>query len=265
MASLTEIVQLKSMDTNGVRLKGSLPTHVAIIMDGNGRWAKARGLPRAAGHSRGVEALRHTVSAAIELGIPYLTVYAFSSENWERPPTEVAGLLGLLRRYLRSEIADFHKKGVRLRVIGERSRLPLDIVRLIEDAEASTAGNRQLTLVVALSYGGRREILAATRRLAEAVGNGRLDPRAIDDRRFASELFTGGIPDPDLVIRTSGEQRISNFLLWQSAYSELVFFDKLWPDFVKEDLAEAVREFHKRDRGYGAALGSGLRRDFALG
>ena len=253
----TEIMQLKFMDTVAARLKESPPAHVAIIMDGNGRWAKARGLPRVAGHSRGAEALRDTVSAAIELGIPYLTVYAFSSENWERPPAEVAGLMGLLRRYLRGEIAEFHKNGVRLRVIGERSRLPLDIVRLIEDAEASTAGNRQLTLVIALSYGGRREILAAARRLAEAAAAGRLDPRAIDDGRFAAELFTGGIPDPDLVIRTSGEQRISNFLLWQSAYSELVFFDKLWPDFVKEDLAEAVREFHKRDRGYGAALGSG--------
>ncbi len=232
------------------------PNHVAIIMDGNGRWAKARGLPRAAGHSRGAEALRHTVSAAIELGIPYLTVYAFSSENWGRPPAEVDGLMVLLRRYLRGEIAEFHRNGVCLRVIGERSRLPLDIVRLIEDAEASTAGNQQLTLVMALSYGGRQEIVAAARRLAEAAAAGRLDPRAIDDGRFAAELLTGGLPDPDLVIRTSGEQRISNFLLWQSAYSELVFLDKHWPDFVKEDLVGAVREFHKRDRRYGAALGS---------
>ncbi len=250
-------MQLKFMDTIATRLKGSPPAHVAIIMDGNGRWAKARGLPRATGHSRGAEALRDTISAAIELGIPYLTVYAFSSENWRRPSAEVAGLMGLLRRYLRGEIAEFHKNGVRLRVIGERSRLPLDIVRLMEDAEASTAGNRQLTLVMAVSYGGRQEILAAARRLAEVAAAGQLDPRAIDDGRFAAELCTGGIPDPDLVIRTSGEQRISNFLLWQSAYSELVFFDKFWPDFVKEDLAEAVREFQKCDRGYGAALGSG--------
>ena len=250
-------MQLKSIDTTGAPLKGSPPAHVAIIMDGNGRWAKARGLPRAAGHNRGVEVLRHTITAAIELGIAYLTVYAFSSENWERPPTEVAGLMGLLRRYLRGEIVEFHKNGVRLRVIGERSRLPLDIVHLIEDAEASTVDNRKLTLVVALSYGGRQDIVAAVRRLAEATAAGRLDPRAIDDRRFAAELFTGDIPDPELVIRTSGERRISNFLLWQSAYSELVFFDKYWPDFVKQDLAEAVRILHKRDRRYVAALGSG--------
>ena len=245
------------IDTTGVSLKGSPPAHVAIIMDGNGRWAEARGLPRAAGHNRGVEVLRHTISAAIELGIAYLTVYAFSMENWERPAPEVAGLMGLLRRYLRGEIAEFHKNGVRLRVIGERSRLPLDIVRLIEDAEASTVGNRHLTLVVALSYGGRQDIVAAARRLAEATAAGRLDSSAIDERRFAVELFTGNIPDPELVIRTSGEQRISNFLLWQSAYSELVFFDKYWPDFVKEDLAEAVRIFHTRDRRDVAALGSG--------
>lgn len=164
--------------------------------------------------------------------------------------------MGLLRRYLRGEIAELHKNGVRLRVIGERNRLPLDIASQIEDAEALTTGNRQLTFVLALSYSGRREILAAVRRLAEATAAGRLDPRAIDDGRFAAELFTGGIPDPDLVIRTSGEQRISNFLLWQSAYSELVFLDKHWPDFVKEDLAEAVCEFQKRNRRYGAALDS---------
>ncbi len=250
-------MQLKSMDAVRARLKGSPPAHVAIIMDGNGRWAKARGLPRAAGHSRGAEALRRTVSAAVELGIPYLTVYAFSSENWERPPAEVEGLMGLLRRYLRGEIAELHKNGVRLRVIGERSGLALDIVRLIEDAEARTAGNRQLTLVVAFNYGGRQEILAAARRLGEAATAGRLDPRAIDEGRLAAELFTGGIPDPDLLIRTSGEQRISNFLLWQSAYSEFIFLDTLWPDFSKEDLAAAVREFQKRDRRYCAALRSG--------
>jgi undecaprenyl diphosphate synthase len=249
-------MQLKSIDTTGVSLKESPPAHVAIIMDGNGRWAKARGLPRAAGHSRGVEVLRHTISAAVDLGIAYLTVYAFSSENWQRPPSEVAGLMGLLRRYLRGELAEFQKNGVRLRVIGDRSRLPLDIVRLIEDAEASTVGNRHLTLVVALSYGGRQDIVAAVRRLAKAAAAGSLDPRAIDDKQFAVELFTGDIPDPDLVIRTSGEQRISNFLLWQSANSEMVFLDKYWPDFNKEDLAEAVHEFHRRDQSCVAALGS---------
>jgi len=252
----TEIMQLKFMDTIATQLDGSPPAHVAIIMDGNGRWAKTRGLSRATGHRRGAEALRDTVSATIELGIPYLTVYAFSSENWERPSAEVDNLMGLLRRYLRSEIAELHKNGVRLRVIGERNRLPHDIVGQIEDAEALTAGNRQLTFMMALSYSGRREIVAAARRLAAAAAAGRLEPRAIDDGRFAAELFTGGIPDPDLVIRTSGEQRISNFLLWQSAYSELVFFDKHWPDFAKEDLAAAVREFQNRDRCHGAALES---------
>ena len=249
-------MRLKVMDTIAARLKEPPPAHVAIIMDGNGRWAKARGLPRAIGHRRGAEALRDTVAAAIELGIPYLTVYAFSSENWERPSAEVDNLMGLLRRYLRSEIAELHKNGVRLRVIGERNRLPLDIASQIEDAEALTTGNRRLTLVLALSYSGRREILAAVRRLADAAAAGRLDPRAIDLGRFAAELSTGGIPDPDLVIRTSGEQRLSNFLLWQSAYSELVFLDKHWPDFVKEDLAEAVREYQNRNRRYGAALDS---------
>ncbi len=252
----TEIMQLNVMDTIAARLKGSPPAHVAIIMDGNRRWAKARGLPCAVGHSRGAEALRDTVSATIELGIPYLTVFAFSSENWQRQSAEIDSLMGLLRLYLGGEIAELHKNGVRLRVIGERSRLPPDIAGYIEDAEALTKGNRQLTFVLALSYSGRWEILAAARRLAEAAAAGQLDPRAIDEERFAAELSTGDIPDPDLVIRTSGEQRISNFLLWQSAYSELVFLDKHWPDFVKEDLAEAVREYQIRNRRYGAALDS---------
>ncbi len=243
-------MQLESKDTVSTRLKGSPPAHIAIIMDGNGRWAKVRGLPRAAGHNRGAEALRRTVSAAIEFGIPYLTVYAFSAENWRRPPTEVESLMGLLRRYLRGEIAELHKNGVRLRFIGERSRLALDIVRLIEDAEARTAGNKQLMLVIAFSYGGRLDIVMAARRLAEAAAAGRLDPRAIDEGRLAAELFTKDIPDPDLVIRTSGEQRISNFLLWQSAHSEFIFLDTYWPDFSEENLAEAIREFQNRGRRY---------------
>lgn len=233
------------------------PTHVAIIMDGNGRWARARGLPRTAGHRQGSEAVRRTVTGAIELGISYLTLYGFSSENWKRPVSEVEDLMGLLRRYLQAEIAELHKKGIRLRVIGERSRLPRDIVRLIDDAETQTAGMDRLNLVMAISYGGRQDIAAAARRLAEEAAAGRLDPSAIDTRRFADALSTRGIPDPDLVIRTSGEKRISNFLLWQSAYSELVFVDKLWPDFGKEDLANAIREFQQRDRRYGAAVESG--------
>jgi undecaprenyl diphosphate synthase len=229
------------MNTFPISLDGAPPAHVAIIMDGNGRWAETRGLPRSAGHRRGAEALRDAVSAAIELGISYLTVYAFSAENWKRPADEVDGLMGLLRRYLRAEIAELHESGVRLRFIGERDRLPADVVRLIEEAEARTADNGRLALVVALSYGGRQELVAAARRLAEAVDAGQLDPGDIDERRVAAELGTVGIPDPDLVIRTGGEQRISNFLLWQSAYSELLFLDN-----------------QRRHRRYGAALGTGL-------
>jgi undecaprenyl diphosphate synthase len=240
-----------------VSLGGAAPAHVAIIMDGNGRWAEARGLPRPAGHRRGAEALRDAVSAAIELGISYLTVYAFSSENWTRPAGEVDGLMRLLRRYLRSEIAELHKNGVRMRFIGERGRLPADVVDLIEEAEVRTADNERLVLVVALSYGGRQELVAAVRRLAEAVQVGHLTPNELDERRVAAELGTVGIPDPDLIIRTGGEQRISNFLLWQSAYSELLFIDKLWPDFSKEDLAKAIHEYQKRHRRYGAALETG--------
>ncbi len=236
---------------------GPSPAHVAIIMDGNGRWAKARGLPRTAGHRRGAEAVRRAVDCAIELGTAYLTLFGFSSENWKRPATEVDDLMGLMRRYLESDIDELHQNGIRLRVIGERGRLPRDIVRLIEESEIRTRGNRRLNLTVAISYGGRQEILSATRRLAQEVAAGSLDPMAIDESRFSAHLATAGMPDPDLVVRTSGEQRISNFLLWQSAYSELVFIDKLWPDFTKDDFAHAISEFQQRDRRYGAAAGSG--------
>jgi undecaprenyl diphosphate synthase len=228
------------------------PVHVAIIMDGNGRWAKARGLPRTAGHKKGVEAVRRTVEAARELGLGYLTIFSFSSENWRRPEEEVSDLMGLLRFYLRSEIAELHKAGVRLRVMGDRSRLADDIVRLIEQAEGLTADNTVLTLVVALSYGSRQEIAMAARRLAEEVKAGRLDPAAIDEEAVTARLYTADIPDPDLIVRTSGEQRLSNFLLWQSAYSELVFVDTLWPDFTKRDLEAAIEEFHRRERRFGA-------------
>jgi undecaprenyl diphosphate synthase len=233
------------------------PNHVAIIMDGNGRWASARGLPRAAGHRQGAEAVRRTVTGAIELGVSYLTLYGFSSENWKRPVTEVEDLMGLLRRYLQGEIAELHKKGIRLRVIGERARLPRDIVRLIDEAEAQTAGLDQLVLVMAISYGGRQDILSAARKLAEQAAAGQLDPAQIDEEHLSGALSTHGIPDPDLVIRTSGEKRISNFLLWQSAYSELVFVDKLWPDFGKDDLAASILEYQQRDRRYGAVAKSG--------
>ncbi|MDX1574876.1 MAG: isoprenyl transferase [Kiloniellales bacterium] len=235
----------------------ALPTHVAIIMDGNGRWAKARGLPRTAGHRRGAEAVRRAMIGAAELGISYLTLYGFSSENWKRPLTEVDDLMGLLRRHLQHDIAKTAEEGVRLCVIGERERLPIDIVRLIGDAEERTRNNDRITVAIAISYGSRQEIAAAARYLAAQAVAGKIDPDAIDEDVFAGCLMTAGMPDPDLVIRTSGEQRISNFLLWQSAYSELIFVDKLWPDFDKEDLAEAIREFQQRDRRYGAVASSG--------
>ncbi|MBF0560436.1 MAG: isoprenyl transferase [Alphaproteobacteria bacterium] len=231
------------------------PRHVAIIMDGNGRWAKARGLPRVAGHRRGVEAVRVAVRAAAGLGIDYLTLFGFSSENWRRPTGEVRDLMGLLRLYLRGEVAGLHRDGVRMRIIGDRDRLDPDIVALIGDAEKLTAGNTGLTLTVALSYGGRLEIVRAARQLAEEVAAGRLLAGDIDEHRFAANLFTSDIPDPDLIIRTSGEKRISNFLLWQAAYSELIFVETLWPDFGREDLERAVGEFHRRERRYGAVPG----------
>jgi undecaprenyl diphosphate synthase len=231
------------------------PVHVAIIMDGNGRWAKARGLPRTAGHKRGAEAVRRTVESARELGISYLTLYAFSSENWKRPAGEVTDLMGLLRLYLRNEVANMHKNGIRLKVIGDRSRLGPDIVALIEDSEAKTAANTALTLVLALSYGGRQEIIEAARRVAVDVAAGKLDSTALDEAAIQERLFTAGIPDPDLMIRTSGEKRISNFLLWQCAYAELVFLDVLWPDFGRDELEAAIRDFHRRERRYGATGG----------
>jgi undecaprenyl diphosphate synthase len=229
------------------------PAHVAIIMDGNGRWAKARGLPRTIGHQRGAEAVRRTVSGAVELGIAYLTLYGFSSENWKRPTTEIDDLMALLRYYLRSEINEMDRNGVRIRVIGDRQRLAGDIVQLIDEAEQRTRGNARLNLTVALSYGGRSEIAQAARRIAAAVQAGQLQLDDVSEECFARHLLTVDIPDPDLVIRTSGEKRVSNFLLWQSAYAELVFLDRLWPDFTRDDLAGAIEEFHRRDRRYGAA------------
>jgi undecaprenyl diphosphate synthase len=235
------------------RLAPAPPAHVAVIMDGNGRWAKARGLPRSAGHQRGVEAVREAVKGAIELGISYLTLFGFSSENWKRPLAEVHDLMSLLRLYLRAEIKELHRNGVRLRCIGARERLAPDIVRLIEAGEAETRANVRLTLVIALSYGARDELVRAARLAAADVAAGRCTPEEIDEARLASYLTTSGMPDPDLVIRTSGEQRLSNFLLWQSAYAELIFVDRLWPDFSRDDLRRAVGEFQRRDRRYGAA------------
>ena len=230
---------------------GAPPCHIAIIMDGNGRWAKARGLPRTEGHRRGAEAVRGVVRAAGEIGVAYLTLFGFSTENWKRPGDEVRDLMGLLRLYLRSEIAELDGNNVRLRVIGERSRLKPDIVELIEDGEKRTAGNTGLTLIIALDYGGRQDLIHAARELAAAAVAGDVAPAAIDEQAISQRLSTAGIPDPDLLIRTSGEKRISNFLLWQCAYSELVFLDVLWPDFARADLEGAIREFHGRERRWG--------------
>ena len=233
------------------------PSHIAIIMDGNGRWARQRGLPRTAGHRQGAEAARRAVKGAIEAGISYLTLFSFSSENWSRPASEVQELMGLLRRYLQSEIAELHKNGVRLKVIGDRNRLTEDITSLIEEGEDRTRHNDRLCLTMALSYGGRQEIVDTARRLAQGAAAGEIDPAEIDEAQFAARLFTHDLPDPDLLIRTSGEQRISNFLLWQLAYSELVFVDTLWPDFNADHLSAAISEYQRRDRRYGAALSSG--------
>jgi undecaprenyl diphosphate synthase len=232
------------------------PAHVAIIMDGNGRWAKKRGLPRIVGHKNGAEAVRRAVAASIELGIRYLTLFGFSSENWKRPPSEIDDLMGLLRHYLRGEIAEMHKNGVRVRVIGERDKLAPDIVTLIDNAENLTRGNERLHLSMAINYGGRAEIALAARAIAAQVTSGALKPEQVDEDCIARHLFTADIPDPDLLIRTSGEQRISNFLLWQSAYAELVFTETLWPDFAKDDLERALRDYHGRERRYGASVGS---------
>ncbi|MCQ4160153.1 isoprenyl transferase [Roseomonas sp. GC11] len=231
------------------------PVHVGLIMDGNRRWAKARGLPRALGHKAGVEAVRRTVQAAADSGIGWLTLFAFSSENWQRSADEVRDLTGLLRLYLRLEVATLAKNGVRLRVIGERERFGPETMAAIEEAEAATAHNTRLNLTVALSYGARAEIAAAARALAAEVAAGRLAPEAVDEAALAARLTTAGMPDPDLIIRTSGEQRLSNFLLWQAAYAEFVFLDVLWPDFEAEHLAQAVAEFRRRHRRFGSGAG----------
>ena len=228
------------------------PRHVAIIMDGNGRWAKSRGLPRAAGHRAGAEAVRRTVETARQMGVEYLTLYAFSAENWKRPLGEVTDLMGLLRLYLRGEIASLCKNSIRFRVIGDRSRLSADINKLITEVEQMTAANTCMTLVLALSYGGRQEILEAARSLAVQVAAGQLAAADLTEDMLEQALYTNDIPDPDLIIRTSGEKRLSNFLLWQSAYAELVFLDVLWPDFGATEIQWAVDEFLRRERRYGA-------------
>ena len=227
------------------------PAHVAIIMDGNGRWARARGLPRSAGHNAGVEALRKAVKAAGDLGIDWLTVYAFSSENWSRPKSEVSDLMSLLKLFVRRDLAELDRNGVRVRAIGNRDGLDADIKELLIDAEARTLRNRAMNLVIAFNYGGRDELARAASRIAADAAAGRLAPGAVTPELLETYLDTAGMPDPDLVIRTSGEQRLSNFLLWQGAYSELVFVPCFWPDFTRADLEAAIDAFMRRDRRFG--------------
>jgi undecaprenyl diphosphate synthase len=231
-----------------------IPSHIAIIMDGNGRWAKARDLPRIAGHKEGAVAVRLAIENAIKFGVRYLTLFSFSSENWKRPIDEVNDLMGLLRRYLRSEIAELHKNGVRLRVIGDRLDLSSDIIDLIEDCERRTVNNTTLDLVIALSYGSRNELTNAFRVLAKKVVAGQINSDEIDESVISSYLDTCDIPDPDLLIRTSGEKRVSNFLLWQLAYAELIFIDCLWPDFGEAEFENAIFEFSHRDRRFGTTV-----------
>src|SRR5918998_6409145 len=228
-----------------------LPTHVAIIMDGNGRWAAQRKLPRLEGHRRGVEAIRRAVRTAGDLGIQYLTVYSFSAENWRRPAQEVSDLMGLLKRFVRHDLAELHANNIRVRIIGEREGLASDIRLLLEESEQLTRSNTGLTLVIAFNYGGRQEIVNAVRRLAEKVREGVLDPSAIDMETLGAALDTRDIPDPDLVIRTSGEQRVSNFLTWQTAYSEFVFLPDFWPDFDDSTFRAAIAEYGRRERRFG--------------
>lgn len=227
------------------------PRHVAIIMDGNGRWAAARHLPRAIGHRMGVEAVRRTIKSAMELGLEYLTLYSFSSENWSRPSGEVNDLMRLMKRFIQRDCAELHQSGVRLTVIGDRSNIEPEMLRMIEETEKLTAKNIKLNLVIAFNYGGRQEIVAGAQRLAMAVKKGDLDPERITVDSFAEALTTTGHPDPELLIRTSGEQRLSNFLLWQLAYAEFVFLDVNWPDFSKDHLADAIAQYHMRDRRFG--------------
>ncbi len=233
-----------------------VPRHVAIIMDGNGRWASARGLPRVEGHRRGVEALRRTVRAAGELGISYLTIFSFSSENWSRPPSEITDLMGLLRRFIRNDLAELHKSNVRVRIIGDRDDLDRDICLLLQEAEDLTRRNDGVTLVIAFNYGARQEIALAARRIAIDVAAGRLSADEVSPERLEAYFYAPDIPAPDVIIRTSGEQRLSNFLLWQAAYSELVFVPMNWPDFDGAALESAIAEYRRRERRFGGLVAS---------
>ena len=232
-----------------------MPAHVAIIMDGNGRWAKSRGLPRAAGHKKGADALKQVIEGCGALGLQYLTLYAFSAENWQRPDTEISDLMNLLRHYLKKEITSIHKNNIRLNIIGDRSKLAGDIRQDIAEAEALTARTTGFSLNIALSYGGRQELLRAIRTLAAEIAEGKIEASELSETYVAAALDTHDIPDPDLLIRTGGEQRLSNFLLWQSAYTELYFMPVLWPDFTLEHLQEACAEYARRERRYGRTDG----------
>jgi undecaprenyl diphosphate synthase len=245
-----EVKQQLQSETGGFEM----PRHVAIIMDGNGRWAAARGLPRVEGHRRGVEALRKTVRAAGELGISILTIFSFSSENWSRPASEIQDLLGLLRRFIRNDLVELHKSNVRVRVIGEREDLTRDIRSLLEEAEELTRDNDGLLLIVAFNYGARQEIARAARRAAQDVANGKLAANDITPELLTQHLDAPDVPDPDVIIRTSGEQRLSNFLLWQSAYSELIFVPTYWPDFDRAALEAAIAEYRRRERRFGGLI-----------
>ena len=225
--------------------------HVAIIMDGNGRWAAERGLPRAEGHRQGVESVRRTLEAAIELGVSHLTLFSFSSENWSRPKQEINDLFGLLRRFVRRDLADLHKNGVKIRVIGARTGLESDILRMLDEAAELTKDNTALDLTIAFNYGARDEIARAAQRIAKDVKAGAMDASDVTPEKFSTYLDTAGLPDPDLLIRTSGELRLSNFLLWQLAYAEFVFVDVYWPDFSKDVFAAAIAEYQQRSRRFG--------------
>ncbi len=231
----------------------SVPAHLAIIMDGNGRWAQKRGLPRAMGHKKGAETVKEITRACGELGIKYLTLYAFSTENWQRSPEEVATLMGLLRDYLKSDLKEIQENGVRIRFIGERYMLDSDITEQMEKLEKETAANDKMTLCIALSYGSRQEIVTAARKIAALAKAGQISPEDIDQKMFSDMLYTREIPDPDLILRTSGEQRVSNYLLWQLAYAELFFTPTLWPDFTKAELEAVLTNYSNRERRYGKA------------
>lgn len=227
------------------------PLHVAIIMDGNGRWARRRGLPRALGHRAGVAALRRTVEGAVELGLERLTVFGFSTENWGRPRDEVSELMALMKAYFQSDLARLEREGVRVRIVGRRTDLASDILEIVERSEARTAQNSRFHLQVAFNYGGRADIVDAARKFAAAVAEGRARPDELDEAGFGARLSTAGAPEPDLIVRTSGEQRLSNFLLWECAYAELVFQDVYWPDYGPEHLRAAIAEYRSRERRYG--------------